>query len=68
MENFRIVKPKSLNGLKVNIFFDIDSDYKVSQSIKSETCLHMIFATVSSETAQLPLAKDNTRFHPDSGN
>ena len=30
MENFRIVKPKSLNGLKVNIFFDIDSDYKVT--------------------------------------
>ena len=30
MENFRIVKPKSLSGLKVNIFFDIDSDYKVT--------------------------------------
>ena len=44
MENFRITKPKHLSSLKVNLAFDIDSDYKVVYKLNLHSSLSYMLA------------------------
>ena len=70
MENFRITKPKHLNSLKVNLAFDIDSDYKVGHLHTKVSSFFIMFfdlKKVSAKISRFPSSDNYSRFPAISG-